>query len=82
LVDRVCEPGQALSCALEAAVGLGAASPLAVAITKAAFAKGCSTLEDALRVEVDHQPNLYLSQDHLDALAAFRERRAAVFRGV
>lgn len=82
LVDRLAEPGAARAAALELAQELAAASPLAVALTKAVYAKGCATLEDALRAEVDHQPALYLSADHNEAIAAFREKRKPRFAGV
>lgn len=82
LVDEVCVPGHARTAALEIAQSYAAAPPLVVAMLKSTYAKGCATLDDALRAEVDIQPMLYLSADHQDAIAAFREKRAPKFNGV
>jgi 2-(1,2-epoxy-1,2-dihydrophenyl)acetyl-CoA isomerase len=81
LVDQLSSPGAALSEALIVAQQFALAPPLAMAVTKAALAKGCLTLEDALRAEVESQPMLYQSQDHQDAVIAFREKRTPVFNG-
>jgi enoyl-CoA hydratase/carnithine racemase len=82
LVDELCVPGHARTAALEIAASYAAAPPLVVAMLKGTYAKGCTTLDDALRAEVDIQPVLYLSADHQDAIAAFREKRAPKFHGV
>ncbi|MDB5985934.1 MAG: enoyl-CoA hydratase/isomerase family protein [Nevskia sp.] len=83
LVDQLVDGGQALAAALEVAQSYVLAAPLSVAMTKAAYAKGCTTLDDALRMEVDVQPALYLTQDHLEAVAAFRDKKPTPpFRGV
>lgn len=81
MVDEVVEVGNALDAALEQARQMAAAAPLPVALTKAAYAKGAATLEDVLRAEVDGQPALYLSADHQEGVAAFREKRSATFHG-
>jgi 2-(1,2-epoxy-1,2-dihydrophenyl)acetyl-CoA isomerase len=82
LIDQLVEPGASLDAALQQASALAEVSPLAVALTKAAYARGCASLDEALRNELDHQPVLYLSQDHNDAVAAFREKRTPVFKGI
>ncbi|WP_028079108.1 enoyl-CoA hydratase/isomerase family protein [Solimonas soli] len=83
LADQLVDTGEALAAALEMARGYTAAAPLPMAMLKAAYAKGIATLDDALRAEVDVQPALYLTQDHLAAVEAFREKKPAPpFRGV
>jgi len=82
MVDHVIEPDELLAVALATAKELTATAPLSVAVTKAAYAKGAVTLEDVLRTEVEQQPMLYQSQDHNEAIAAFREKRKSTFKGV
>ncbi len=61
---------------------MAAHAPISVALLKAAYARGINTLDDALAYEMDNQAALYLTQDHREAVAAFLEKRAPVFRGV
>src|SRR5690606_30728632 len=82
LVDEVCANGSAREAALDIARAYAAAPPLVVAMLKGTYAKGCTTLDDALRAEVDIQPMLYLSADHQHAIAAFREKRQPLFLGI
>jgi 2-(1,2-epoxy-1,2-dihydrophenyl)acetyl-CoA isomerase len=81
LVDQIVPAGAALEEAQKMAEAYAAAAPLPVALTKAVFARGCSTLDDALQAEVDYQPMLFLSEDHMAAVRAFREKQKPVFRG-
>ncbi len=82
LVDEMAEPGQAVAMASEVAREMAAHAPISVALLKAAYARGINTLGDALAYEMDNQAALYLTQDHREAVAAFLEKRAPVFRGV
>lgn len=82
LVDELCEVGHAVERACEVAAEMAAYAPIPVALLKAAYARGIGTLADALAYEMDNQAALYLTQDHREAVAAFMEKRAAVFRGV
>lgn len=82
LVDEVVEAGQHVSKAIEVAREMAAHAPIAVALLKAAYARGINTLDDALAYEMDNQAALYLTQDHREAVAAFLEKRAPVFRGI
>lgn len=81
LVDQLAEPGQALEAAIETARSFSTGAPLSTAIVKASYAYGLTTLEDALRTEMDNQAALYLTKDHREAVAAFMEKRPPVFRG-
>lgn len=81
IADQLADKGQALAAALEQAEQMASCAPLPVALTKAFYSKGTGSLEEALRTEVDHQPALYLSEDHLEGVAAFREKRKPTFRG-
>ena len=81
IVDRLVPAGQALSAAIEIAKQYVDVAPLPVALTKSVYARGCSTLDEALLAEVDYQPMLFLSEDHLGATQAFREKRKPTFGG-
>jgi len=81
LVDQVCDEGKALEQAIQLATELAEAAPLSVAVTKAVYADGVLTLEEAFRAERDHHPYLVRSEDHLSAVAAFKEKKKAVFSG-
>ncbi len=80
LADQLCEPGCALSSALELAREYGACAPLSTAVIKSSYATGMATLEDALRCELDNQPGLFQTKDHREAVNAFLEKRKPVFR--
>lgn len=81
LVDELCEDGEALAHAVKLAHELAQMAPLSLAVTKAVYADGVLTLEDAFRAERDHHPYLVRSDDHLSAVAAFREKRKPDFSG-
>lgn len=81
IVDKVVPAGTALSEAIDVARQYTGVAPLPMALTKAVYARGCSTLDEALFAEVDYQSMLFLSEDHLDAASAFREKRKPTFRG-
>jgi enoyl-CoA hydratase/carnithine racemase len=73
--DKLC--GEAIAQARLYADG----APLSIAMTKAVYARGCPSLESALDAEVDFQPVLGRSEDHANAIAAFREKRKPIFVG-
>lgn len=81
IVDELVAEGEALPRAVAMAEEFAAAAPLSVAVTKAVFADGCLTLEDAFRAERDHHPYLVRSADHLGAVDAFKEKRKPEFNG-
>jgi len=81
MVDRVLPAGQVLDAAVEVAKEYLDVAPLPLALTKAVYAKGCASLDDALYAEVDYQSMVALSEDHLGAAKAFREKRKPTFTG-
>lgn len=81
LANQVTEPGAALPAAIAYAHELARNPPLGMALTKAALTSGADTMDAALRAEIDYQPVLRQSQDHLEAARAFMEKRAPVFTG-
>jgi 2-(1,2-epoxy-1,2-dihydrophenyl)acetyl-CoA isomerase len=78
LVDDIAPAGQALEMALALARRYADGPPLAFDIMKSVFARG---LEAMLQAELDLQPILWLSEDHVEGKAATRERRKPLFRG-
>ena len=78
LVDAISEPGAALEQAKAVAARFAQTPPITMALLKAAFAEG---LEAVLKVELDYQPVLAMSEDHAEAKKAFFEKRAPIFRG-
>ncbi|MCD2172249.1 enoyl-CoA hydratase/isomerase family protein [Rhizobium sp. C4] len=81
LVDEAVDDGTALTRAIVVAEEFAAAAPLSIAVTKAVYADGVLTLDDAFRAERDHHPMLVRSADHLNAIDAFREKRQPKFEG-
>lgn len=82
MVDQLVPAGQALEAALVAGLRYSAIAPLALAATKRVLGDGNSSLDAVLAAEAEEQPRLTLSQDYVEGRAAFREKRAAVFRGL
>ena len=80
-VDVLTEPGASLDKAIEVAKEFASTAPLSFAMMKQAYARGMNSLEDALCYERDVQSSLYLTKDHREAIAAFLEKRAPVFKG-
>lgn len=81
LVNDVAEPGELAACARRHAEAIAANGPLAVRAAKAAI-----DFEGDLPAGLERERALYLervlpSQDRLEALAAFREKRKPVYRG-
>jgi len=81
LVDELVEAGGALDAALGYAAQLAEMPPLAISYTKAALATGVSSMEDAMRLELDLLPTLALSEDCREGVAAFKEKRKPKYSG-
>lgn len=78
LIDYVVPPGTALAAALDRAVGLAAAAPAPIAMTKQWLGQG---LDDALAWERDTQAALYQTADHRKGRDAFLAKRPPIFSG-
>ena len=81
LANEVVEPGAARASAIEVALGLAALPPLGVALLKESLTNAATTMEGALRAEIDYQPILRRSKDHQAACKAFMEKTQPVFTG-
>ncbi len=81
IANRVVDPGQAMTVALEVARRYAENAPIATALIKASLAAGSGSLEECLQSEVNLQPALMQTKDHLEAVAAFLAKRKPVFTG-
>ncbi len=78
LVDELAPVGQTLEVAEGVAAEFAAGPPLAFELTKSVLAEG---LESVLRAEINLQPYLMLSEDHVEGKRAFFEKRKPEFKG-
>jgi enoyl-CoA hydratase/carnithine racemase len=81
LVDQLCQPGVALARATEVAVKLAAGPPLAIEAVRAAFTALPTSLSESLATETAMQAPLLGSEDFLEAITAFSEKRPPTFNG-
>ena len=82
LVNHVVEVGEALGKAREIAAAIAKNAPIAVMQSKAAIERGTDlSLADGMAMEADAAFLLYFTQDRREGLDAFREKRAAQFKG-
>lgn len=82
LVDRRSAPGEALQAALELARHISPNGPVALRAAKEAIDGGLDLdLDQGLALERACYARVLPTQDRLEGLAAFRERRKPVYRG-
>jgi len=82
LLNRVAPSGQALAEALKLAEAIAANGPVAIAAAKAALQLGSSLPLDAgLDLERRQYERTLSTQDRLEGIAAFRDKRKPVYRG-
>jgi enoyl-CoA hydratase/carnithine racemase len=78
MIDAVAPDGKALEQALERARAFETLAPLSTAFTKEYLARG---LDEVLDWERSQQAALFLTADHAEGKAAFREKRPPRFQG-
>lgn len=81
LANELAEPQHVEDRALAVAGEYSALPPLANAFVRAAFAQGCTSVEQTIRLEQDLGTVLSCSEDHTEAAAAFLEKRIPKFTG-
>jgi enoyl-CoA hydratase/carnithine racemase len=82
LVNRVAEPGRLRETALELARSIADNGPVAVRAAKAAIDQGCEEpLARGQEIEARCYGRVLPTQDRLEALAAFAEKRKPKFKG-
>jgi enoyl-CoA hydratase/carnithine racemase len=82
LANRISAPGQSLHAALTLATEIAANAPVAVAAAKAAIDEGWDLpMDEALAAERKQYERPLFSDDRLEGLKAFAEKRAPQWRG-
>jgi enoyl-CoA hydratase/carnithine racemase len=82
LVNRVSEAAALPEAARELAAQIAANGPVAVRAAKNAIDRGCEApIEQGLEIEAECYERVLPTQDRLEALAAFSEKRKPVYRG-
>ncbi|NKQ54212.1 enoyl-CoA hydratase [Amycolatopsis sp. K13G38] len=81
MADAVAGSGDALARALADAERIAEGPPLAIAAIKYMFTAWPRDPRQVLEAEIDTQTTLFDTDDFAEGIAAFRERRAPVFRG-
>ncbi len=82
LANRVSAPGEAVAAALALAGEIAANAPLGIAAAKAAIEDGWDlALDQALEAERRHYEKVLLSEDRLEGLKAFAEKRPPSWQG-
>lgn len=81
LVNRVCEPGEALAAAMEAAEHFARNPPVAMALLRSALNTGNDTVDQAIATETNYQAILQTTEDYAEAARAFMGKRKPQFKG-
>jgi len=82
LVNRLAPEGHLLDTAYTMAEGIVDNAPIAVATAKHAIDEGLSLeLDEALALELRHYEKVLTTEDRLEGLKAFAEKRKPVYKG-
>ncbi|MBI3448671.1 MAG: enoyl-CoA hydratase/isomerase family protein [Acidobacteria bacterium] len=82
VVDQLAAPGASLEAALALAMEIAANGPLALRAAKRAVDRGCEMpIEEGLREETAAYESIIPTQDRVEALRAFVEKRKPQFKG-
>ena len=82
LVNRICEPADLMSAALETARAIAGNAPLSVRQAKKSIHFGLQMeLKTAYRFEVEAYNHLIETEDRYEGIRAFNEKRKPVFKG-
>jgi len=82
LINRLCEPGRALSDALDTARTIAANAPLSVRQAKKSIHYGLQMdVATGYRFEIEAYNRLVTTEDRIEGVRAFNEKRKATFRG-
>ncbi len=82
LINRLAPPGELLPVARALAQSIAEGAPLAIAAAKHAVDEGLElALDDALALEHQHYETVLQSEDRLEGLKAFAEKRPPLYKG-
>jgi enoyl-CoA hydratase/carnithine racemase len=82
MVNRLCEPGTVVQAALEKAAQIADCAPLSVRQAKKSIHFGLQgDLHTGYRLELEAYYRLLDTDDRREGIAAFNEKRKAVFKG-
>jgi enoyl-CoA hydratase/carnithine racemase len=82
ILNRVCEPGELMAAVMETARSIAANAPLSVRQAKKSIRFGMQMeLRTAFRFEVEAYNHLIDTEDRVEGIRAFNEKRRPVFRG-
>lgn len=82
ILNRVCEPSELMPATMETARTIAANAPLSVRQAKTAIRYGAQMeLKTAFRFEVEAYNRLIDTEDRMEGIRAFNEKRKPVFRG-
>jgi enoyl-CoA hydratase len=82
MVNRLCEPGEVLSAALDTAIAIAGNAPLAVRQAKKSIRYGSQMeIRTAYRFEVEAYNQLVDTDDRREGILAFNEKRKPSFKG-
>jgi len=82
VVNRLCEPGRVLADAIDAARDICTSAPLSVAQAKKAIDLGMQgDLRTGLYLEIEAYNRLIPTEDRLEGISAYNEKRSPRFKG-